>query len=79
MDRSAADAGAVLSALDVSDLLDTLEAADVRTTIAGLEDLLAALRPASIVRERLASVDGVTLKAALIMRAQRRHSEPVRR
>ena len=60
-----------LSAADVADLLDTLLAADVRRTIAGLEDLLATLRPAATVREQLAAADADTVKAALILRARR--------
>ena len=75
MDLNAANADAgepTLSAAEVADLLDTLEAADVRATIADLEDLLAILRPAAAVRERLAAADSATVKAALMMRATRR-------
>jgi hypothetical protein len=63
-----------LSPAAVADLLDTLDAADVRTTIAGLEDLLATVRRAVRVRARLAAVDADTLKAALRLRAQRRQT-----
>jgi hypothetical protein len=60
-----------LSAADVADMLDTLDAADVRSTIAELEDVLATLRPAATVRDQLTAVDSDTLRAALILRAQR--------
>ena len=60
-----------LTPADVTDLLDTLESADVRTTIAGLEVVLATVRRAARIRARLAAVDAGTLKAALRLRAQR--------
>jgi hypothetical protein len=65
-----------LSPADVADLLDTLDAAEVRTPIAGLEDLLATVRRAIRIRAHLAAVDGDTLKAALRLRAQRRRTRP---
>jgi hypothetical protein len=78
MDRSTANAHTdrrPLSAEDVADMLDTLESANVHTTIAGLEDLLATLRPAAVIPSRLADVDFGTFKAALILRAQRAGSQ----
>jgi hypothetical protein len=78
MDRSTAKArtdATRLSAEDVADMLDTLESANVHTTIAGLEDLLATLRPAAVISGRLAAVDFGTFKAALILRAQRAGSQ----
>jgi hypothetical protein len=85
MDLPAAQAGpdrVALSAADVADMLDALAAADVRSTIAELEELLATLRPAADVRDQLAAVDSDTFKAALILRAQRaraRQSRQVQR
>ena len=85
MDLSAAHAHPhqpPLSATHVADMLDTLDAADVRSTIAELEDLLATLRPAATVRDQLTAVDSETFKAALILRTQRalaRLTRPVRR
>jgi hypothetical protein len=61
-----------LSAEAVADMLDTLDAADLSKTIAGLEQVLSTLRPAATVRNRLARVDRDTLKAALVLRQQRR-------
>jgi hypothetical protein len=75
MDRPAANGHAaqeVLSAEAVADMLDTLDAADLSKTIAGLEQVLSTLRPAASVRDRLAGVDRETLKAALVLRQQRR-------
>jgi hypothetical protein len=61
-----------LSAEAVADMLDTLDAADLSKTIAGLEQVLSTLRPAASVRARLVGVDRETLKAALALRRQRR-------
>jgi hypothetical protein len=75
MDRPAANGHAAqeaLSAEAVADMLDTLDAADLSKTIAGLEQMLSTLRPAATVRNRLAGVDRDTLKAALTLRQQRR-------
>jgi hypothetical protein len=75
MDTPAANGHAApeaLSAEAVADMLDTLDAADLTKTIAGLERVLSTLRPAASVRDRLVGVDRETLKAALVLRAQRR-------
>ena len=56
---------------EVAAMLDTLAAADMYLTIAGLEDVLAMLRPAAAIRPRLAAVPAETLQAALQLRAQR--------
>jgi len=75
MDTPAANGHAAqeaLSAEAVADMLDTLDAADLSKTIAGLERLLSTLRPAATVRNRLAGVDRDTLQAALVLRQQRR-------
>jgi hypothetical protein len=75
MDTPAANGHAAqeaLSAEAVADMLDTLDAADLSKTIAGLEQVLSTLRPAASVRDRLVGVDRETLKAALTLRQQRR-------
>ena len=75
MDTPAANGHAAqqeLSAEAVADMLDTLDAADLSKTIAGLEQVLSRLRPAASVRDRLVGVDRETLKAALVLRRQRR-------
>jgi hypothetical protein len=63
-----------LSAEAVADMLDTLDAADLSKTIAGLEQVLSTLRPAASVRDRLVGVDRETLQAALALRRQRREA-----
>lgn len=60
-----------LSAADVADMLVTVDAADVCSSIAELEDPLAILRPAATVRVQLAAVASVAFKAAVILRWQR--------
>ena len=61
-----------LTAEAVADMLDTLDAADLSKTIAGLEQMLSMLRPAVSARDRLVGVDRETFKAALVLRRQRR-------
>jgi hypothetical protein len=61
-----------LTAEAVADMVDTLDAADLSKTIAGLEQMLSMLRPAVSVRDRLVGVDRETLTAALVLRRQRR-------
>ena len=56
---------------DVVSMLDLLDAADLRNTVAGVEGLLRTLRPAAEVPDRLVAVDSDTLKAALVLRARR--------
>jgi hypothetical protein len=75
MDTPAGNGHAAQEALSpeaVADMLDTLDAADLSKTIAGLEQVLSTLRPAASVRDRLGGVDRETLKAALALRRQRR-------
>jgi hypothetical protein len=75
MDTPAANGHATpdtLSVEAVADMLDTLDAADLSKTIAGLEQMLSTLRPAAGVRDRLVGVDRETLQAALVLRRQRR-------
>jgi hypothetical protein len=61
----------VFTVQSVVELLDMLEAADVRATIGDLEQTLAILRPAADAREALAYVDPVLLRAALRLRRRR--------
>jgi hypothetical protein len=75
MDTPAANGHAAQDALGaeaVADMLDTLDAADLSKTIAGLERVLSTLRPAASVRNRLVGVERETLQAALALRQQRR-------
>jgi len=76
MDVSTAMAGpsAPLTAEAVADMLDVLDTANVHRTAAALELLLARLRPAVTIRDQLAAVDPVTLRAALALRAARTRS-----
>jgi hypothetical protein len=61
----------VFTVESVVELLDTLDAADVRTTIDDLEQTLAILKPAADARDALAYVDPVLLRAALRIRRRR--------
>jgi hypothetical protein len=61
----------VFTVQSVVDLLDTLDAADVRTTIGDLEQTLAVLKPAADARDALAYVDPALLRAALRLRRRR--------
>ncbi|HEY3713176.1 MAG TPA: hypothetical protein VGL39_01515 [Jatrophihabitantaceae bacterium] len=55
----------------VVDLLDTLDAADVRATIGDLEQTLALLKPAAGARDALALVEPAVLREALQLRQHR--------
>lgn len=61
----------VFTVESVVELLNTVDAADVRTTIGDLEQTLAILKPAADARDALAYVDPVLLRAALRIRRRR--------
>lgn len=61
------------TAEDVVEMLDTVDAANVQATITELEKLLATRRRAALMQERLVGVPPATLRAALVLRAQRRN------
>jgi len=62
------------TAEDVAEMLDTVDAANVQATITELEELLATRRRAASMQEKLATVPPETLRAALVLRAQRRNA-----